>query len=55
MFRISKQSAKESQDVVGANCLTLRDENIVIKRDMKKKKMERLMNIENVWDGRVRR
>ena len=53
MFRISKQRAREKKDVAGVSCLE--DESEVVKvslddqKKIRKKHMEKLMDVENEW------
>ena len=55
MFRIASKMVKERQDVVGVNCLKTDDGNVIVEPEMVKKRWreytERLMNVENDWDG----
>ena len=59
VFKIAKQMAKERQDMVGVNCLKDEYRCIVVKPfkpEMLKRwrdYMERLLNVENDWDGIV--
>ena len=57
LFRMARQQARERTDIVGGHCI--RDEQgiLCIDPDSKKKMwrtyMERLLNEENGWDGKV--
>ena len=57
LFRITKQRAGEKRDVVGVCCI--KDENGAMKvslddgKNIWKKHMEKLMNVENEWSDRI--
>ena len=55
MFRIAKQMAGERKDIVDMKCLKNEKGEILIKADAVnerwKKYMERLLNVENDWNG----
>jgi len=57
VFKIAKQIAKEKEDVVGVKCLKNGlGEVLVDAKDIKvrwKEYMEKLLNVENEWDGDV--
>ena len=56
-FRIAKQRAKEKRDIIGVPCI--QDENGNLKTEISERLevwrgyCERLMNVENDWDGEV--
>ena len=57
LFRMVGQQARERKDIVGGHCI--RDERGILCTDVEGKKrmwktyMERLLNEENDWDGKV--
>ena len=57
MGRVAKRMANEKQDVTVINCLRNEDGSVVVEPESVKKKwkeyMERLMNVENTWHGKV--
>ena len=56
-FKIAKQMVKERRDVTGASCMKDEDGNIVTDsrgvKEVWRTYMERLLNVENDWDGDV--
>ena len=56
-FRIAKQKAKENRDIIGVPCI--QDENGNLKTEIGERLevwrgyCERLVNVENNWDGEV--
>ena len=57
VFKIAKQIAKEQQDVTGVKCLKNEQGEVLVEaKDIKerwKEYMEKLLNVENEWDGDV--
>ena len=57
VYRIAKQMASERRDVVGANCLKSEGGEILFDDEKVRKRwkeyMEKLLNVENDWDGVV--
>ena len=56
-FRIAKQMAREGRDVISGCCMKTDASNVVSDADGMKniwrKYMEKLLNVENDWDGEV--
>jgi len=57
IFRIAKQMVKETQDILGSNCLKEISSKVIVDekeiKDLWKEYMEKLMNEENEWDHRI--
>ena len=55
MYRIAKQMTDERKDIVDMKCLKMRVGEVLVEADVVKETwreyMERLLNIENDWDG----
>ena len=57
LFKIVKQMAQSAMDVMGPTCVKDEDGNIVTEddpmREVWRRYMEHLMNVENPWDGHI--